>query len=72
MLWGRMLRRTARTEEQRSAYTGWAQGATELEGALRDQVRGGASLADSAHEGAVFVPVRGGHDLGSRGVGDRT
>ena len=39
MLWGRMLRRTARTEEQRNAYSGWAQGATELESALRDQVR---------------------------------
>lgn len=37
MMWGRMLKRTAVSNEQQESYTRWARDATELELALREQ-----------------------------------
>jgi len=48
-MYGRMMKRTARTDEQRRDYGSWAQNATELELALRNQVRLRACVATAEH-----------------------
>ena len=66
LMYGRMMKRTARTDEQRRDYGSWAQNATELELALRNQEEteelAGGAMADTKTRSKMRKAARSGND----------